>query len=115
VKRTPTAQRTSETAISAIVDAVSNAELTEYDAWNDLGALSTRTGVDGIEVDPAGIVVNGDQFNGLATIYVALQYGSNHDDGFETSDAFEGQFEGHFDGKKPIIDKITVDTSPFYK
>jgi hypothetical protein len=40
-----------------------------------------------------------------------LQYGSNADDGFETSDTFEGQFEGAL----PVIDTVTVDTSPFYE
>jgi hypothetical protein len=48
--------------------------LTEYDAWKDLDALSTHTGVDSIYVDPVGIELNGDRFRGLAAIYVALQY-----------------------------------------
>jgi len=116
VRRASVGERGSKAKkISAIVDAVSNAALTEYDAWNDLDALSTHTDVDGIDVDPAGIELNGDEFRGLAAIYVALQYGSGNEERFETSDTFEGQFEGHFDGTRPVIDKITVDTSPFYE
>ena len=101
--------------INAIVDAVSNARLTEYAAWNDLVVLSSHTEVDGIDVDPAGIIVSGDKFQGLATIAVALRYDPDGDGGFETSDSFEGQFEGHFEGKKPVIDMITVNTEPFYQ
>jgi hypothetical protein len=26
-----------------------------------------------------------------------------------------GAFEGHFEGKRLVIDKITVDTTPFYE
>jgi hypothetical protein len=109
-QRSPNAAKVDE-----IVEAMSRAELTGYDAWGDLDALSTHTGVDGIEVDPAGVTVEGEHFSGLATIYVALQYGSGDDDGFETSDAFEGKFEGHFEGKRPVIDKLTVDTKHFYE
>lgn len=97
--------------VDDIVEAVSHAKLTEYDAWNDLNALSSNTDVDGIDVDPAGVTLEGERFTGLATIYVASQYGTTGVDGFETSNAFEG----HFDGKRPVIDKITVDTTPFYE
>ena len=99
--------------ISAIMDAMSNVELTQYEAWNDLGELSSDTTVDGINIDPAGIVVTGDRFVGLAAIYVALKYDAA--DELETSDSFEGQFEGHFEGTRPVIDKVTVDTSPFFE
>jgi hypothetical protein len=33
----------------------------------------------------------------------------------ETPDTLEGRFEGHFEGARPVIDKITVDTSPLYE
>jgi hypothetical protein len=116
VTRASAAERAPKTKqVSAIIDAMSNAELTEYEAWSDLDALSTHTTIDGVDIDPAAIVITGNRFVGLAAIYVALQYGSNADDGFETSDSFEGQFEGHFEGAPPVIDKVTVDTSPFYE
>ncbi len=101
--------------LKAIVDAVSNVRLTDFDAWNDLDALSSHTGVDGIDVDPEGIIVSGESFQGLAAIGVALRYDPDGDAGFVTSDTFEGQFEGHFEGKRAIIDKITVNTDPFYQ
>lgn len=114
--RASTAQRLPRAKqINAIVDAMSNAELRRYEAWSDLARLSFETTVDGINVDPAGIIVTGDKFVGLAAIYVALKYNSGLRRGLETSDTFEGQFEGHFEGKRPVIDKVTVDTSPFYE
>jgi hypothetical protein len=100
--------------ISAIVNAMLNAELTEYEAWKDLDELSSETTVDGINVDPVGIEVRGNQFKGLASVDVALRYSSDADGDLATSDTFEAQFEGHFDGSRPVIDKVTIDTSPFY-
>jgi hypothetical protein len=100
--------------IDAIIDAISNASLTNYEAWNALVELSSQTTLDGIDVDPAGIILTGDKFNGLAAIHVALTYDPDTTACIRTSDTFEGQFEGHFDGKRPIIDKFTVDTTPFY-
>ena len=112
VTRASTGQRVPKAKqISAIMDAMSSAELTQYEAWKDLTALSSDTTVDGIYVDPAGIIVTGDKFIGLAAISVALKYAPEADDGFETSDTFEGQFEGMW----PVIDKVTVDTSSFYE
>jgi|HubBroStandDraft_1064217.scaffolds.fasta_scaffold52942_3 hypothetical protein len=116
VTRTSTGQRVPKAKlISAIIDAMLNADLTEFEAWKDLDVLSTHTTVDGVSVDPAGIIVTGDKFIGLAAIDVALQYGLDTDNGFGTSDTFEGQFEGHFEGARPVIERVTVDTSPFYE
>jgi hypothetical protein len=55
VARASTSQRVPKAKqISTIMDAMSNVELPEYDAWNELDALSTHTTVDGIYGDPAG-------------------------------------------------------------
>jgi hypothetical protein len=92
-------------------------ELTETSAWNDLDVLSTHTYIDGIEVDPAGIIFeNGKKFHGVVNIYVLLEYGPNGSDNFQTSESFLGRFHGHLepDGK-PVVDDVTVDTSPFYE
>jgi hypothetical protein len=111
-KRAPEAKE-----ISAIVEAMANADLTKYDAWNALDELSSQTTVEGINVDPAAIIVTGKRFIGLAAIYVALKYDADGDSDaiLDTSDTFEGQFEGHFEKARPIIDKVTVDTTPFYE
>ena len=103
------------TQIDAIVDAVSHAELSEYDAWSDLDALSNRTSIDQIEVDPEGIISKGDRkFKGIFNVYVALHYGGNREE-LVTSEAFEGTFEGYFQDNKAIIKSMKVDTSPFYE
>ena len=102
--------------VQAIVHAVEDYPIAESAAWGDLDALSAQTVVDGIEVDPEGVTVDRDgRFRGVSNVYVGLQYGSG-EDGFETSDGFLARFEGHFDEvRTPVIDKFTVDTSPFYQ
>jgi hypothetical protein len=100
--------------ITAIIDAMSKADLRKYEAWTALSELSSDTTVDNIYVDPAGIIVSGNKFSGLAEISVALKYHSDSDRDLETSDGFEGQFEGHFERRRPVIDKVTVDTRAFY-
>lgn len=98
-----------------IADAVKEVELSEMPAWADLDILSTHTRVEGLDVEPEAVVLgeNG-TFSGVVNIYVSLQYGSDSDDGFTSSDSFLGEFNGHFDGEDPIIDDVTVDTSEFY-
>ncbi|ATI82822.1 hypothetical protein A6768_24335 [Sphingobium yanoikuyae] len=88
---------------------------TEFDIWADLDALSTHTTIDDIEIDPAGIVLSGENFEGVFNVYVSLQYGTDNEEGFTTSDSFLARFSGHFDeANSPVIDKSEVDTSSFY-
>ena len=100
--------------LSAVLQAASDYDLTQSDAWSDLDELSTHTYVDDVEVDPDGIKIEGNNFKGILNVYVLLQYGKDNDEGFQASDAFRGQFSGHFEGDLAIIDHISVDTSPFY-
>ena len=68
--------------------------------WSDLDELSTHTILEGVEVDPEGILIDDDgRFKGVMNVYVTLQYGKDDDEGFTTSDSFLGRFEGHLDGK----------------
>ena len=98
-----------------IVAAVKEADLKAFDAWSDLEVLSSRTQVDAIRVDPAGVSVSDDGFRGIANVYVVLEYaGGPGKESFTTSDAFLGKFRGHFEDGKPVLDQFTVDTSPFY-
>ena len=99
----------------AVIDAVEQYDLTESPAWQDLNTLSARTILDGVEVDPDGVILDDDQFRGVMNVYVVLRYGSSKD-GFETSDSFLGNFKGHFvQGEGPVIDQVSVDTSPFFE
>ncbi len=102
--------------VQEVIQAVENFELTESQAWGDLDVLSTHTHVDAVEVDPAGVIIEpGDRFRGVANVYLLLQYGSDADDGFQTSEALLGKFKGHFDAAhKPVVEILSVDTSPFY-
>ena len=101
--------------VMTIVEAVSGMPLDAFDAWRDLQALSTRTELDGIAVDPVGVRVSETRFDGLATVYVGLIYGTTEADKLETSDAFPAAFEGHFEGTRPVIDRVTVNTRHFFK
>jgi hypothetical protein len=102
--------------IAEIVKAMQTYDLGSSPAWSDLDALSSHTFLDGVEVDPDGIIVRGSEFRGPLSIYVVLQYSeANDDENFKTSDSFMGEFKGHFDKDVPIIDQVTVDTSPFYE
>lgn len=100
--------------VAEIVDAVEQLELTDFpSAWGALDALSNRTQVDAIQVDPEGVTVSGNAFRGIAPVYVVLEYGG--EDGFTTSDSFLGRFKGHFDKSgRPVVDDFSVDTTPFY-
>jgi hypothetical protein len=104
-----------EVRVASIIDAVQDLDLETTEAWRDLDELSSETTVDGIHVDPVGVVLEDNKFNGLMVVFVALEYDESGDDkGFTTSDSFMGEFEGHFDDDgKAIIDKVTVDTSTF--
>jgi hypothetical protein len=100
-----------------VIDEVKQVDLVGHpEAWTDLDALSPKTQVDAIEVDPAGVTVSDNDFRGVANVYVILVYGGGEEPrGFTTSEAFLGKFKGHFDEhQKPIVDEFKVDTSPFY-
>jgi Predicted pPIWI-associating nuclease len=100
---------------ATVVGFIEGQELTDRPAWGDLDILSTHTTLDGIEVDPEGIIFDGDEFGGVMNVHVTLHYGGHGDDGFTTSDSFPGDFHGRFDKGKPEVDQISVDTSSFYE
>ena len=100
--------------VGAVLQAISNYDLTQSDVWSALDELSTHTYIDDVEVDPEGIVLDDNRFKGMMNIYVLLQYGRDNQEGFQTSDAFRGWFNGHFEGADAVIDGVRVDTSPFF-
>lgn len=101
--------------LAAVMQVMSDFDLTESQAWSDLDALSSNTYIDDLEVDPEGVIIEENEFKGVMNVYVVLHYGGNDDDAFDTSDAFRGQFSGHFDEDKAVVDSVTVDTSPFFE
>ncbi|WP_133170055.1 hypothetical protein [Kumtagia ephedrae] len=103
--------------VRAVVDAVTSFDLPSSPWWTELDALSTHTTLDGLEVDPEGIILEGTKrFKGVMNIYLALQYGDSSDDGFQTTESFLGRFSGHFDQHgTPHVDAVSIDTSSFYE
>jgi len=99
-----------------IVDAVQDFPLTDSASWPKLSELSDHTVLDGIEVDPAGIAIVENRFEGLMNVYVGLEYDKDSGEALVTSDAFTGRFKGHFSkAGKPEIEEVTIDTTPFYQ
>jgi hypothetical protein len=99
----------------SIAKVVKEYDLTSDAVWGDLDVLSTHTRLEGVEVDPEGILIDDKgQFKGVMNVYVTLEYG-NKKDGFSSSDSFLGNFEGHLEEDRPKIDAVSVDTSPFYE
>lgn len=98
-----------------VAEYIRNLDLTGLHLWRDLDSLSTHTYLDGVEIDPDGIIVseNGD-FTGVFNVYVTLQYGHDEEEGFSTSDSFLATVRGHFNDGAPVIDDSSVDTSSFY-
>lgn len=114
--RTPTSLRPlrDRSKLDAIMDAVSNIELSETRAWGDLNSLSSDTHVDDIEAVPEGIFETDTGFTAAATVYVDLNYGDKNDS-FSTSDSFPANVEGHFEDGRAVVDAVAVDTSSFYE
>src|SRR4051812_18216231 len=112
----PKANIERERQISDILKAIKTYDIASSTAWPELEALSSHTFLDGVEIDPDGIIVKGNQFRGPISVYVVLKYNEPNEDNFETSDSFMGEFNGHFDEhENPVIDSVTVDTSPFFE
>jgi hypothetical protein len=103
--------------VDAVVEAVRKYDPTKTKSWDDVRILSDKTELDGLDLDPAGIILQpGNEFKGIVNIYVVLTYGRKKNDTFMTSDSFLGYFKGHFDKEhRPIIDDLLIDTSPFYE
>lgn len=97
-----------------VADALKKADITSLDGWADLDELSSRTVLDGVEYFEDEITLKDNEFSGPINVYVVLNYGDRGD--MDTmSGAFPGSIQGHFEGQKPKIDRIVVDTSSFYE
>lgn len=99
-----------------IIEALRQYDIKKSPSWSELEKLSHKTDIDGVDVDPAGIILEKEQFRGVANVYVLLAYDGKKKSGLQTSDSFLGRFRGHFDDqRRPIIDDFSIDTSPFYE
>lgn len=100
----------------AIAEAVENSNVTDFEAWNALDALSTHTEFDGVDVAEESLRWDDKKFVADVTVFIGLHYGKGDDDGISTSDSFPGEISGHMDNDgNVVIDELTVDTSTFYE
>lgn len=85
------------------------------DVWRHLAELSDETQLDAVDVDPAGVFVKGNTFDGLMTVYLVFRF-NTQDGRILSPEALEGEFKGHFDAEgRPQIDSVSVNDSLFYQ
>jgi hypothetical protein len=95
-----------------IVDAVSRIDLTAHPQWSEVEALSDRTELDGVQVDPEAIIIRDGAFESEMTVSLGLTYRQGRRPPIETSDAMIGIFKGHFNSSgEPVIDEVSLDPS----
>jgi hypothetical protein len=99
-----------------VAGAVQQATLQGTQAWQQLSSLAPHFEIDGIEVEPEGVLVSGDKFRGAMSVYVILDFQTNQPQGtrLETSESFLGHFSGHFDQGAPVIDDVQLKLEPFF-
>jgi hypothetical protein len=94
-------------------EAVRDADPARTEAWASLGALSSATRVDSLEVFEDEILLGGEGFRGSVLWHVTLVY--NDPEGPITlTNSFPGHFEGVFRGEEAEVHRVTADTSSFY-
>src|SRR5216683_5504500 len=84
--------------LKAVIDAVSEYDVSSSPAWNELDSLSTHTYFEEVEPVPEGIFeTEDDGFSAAATVYVQLNYGDKNDD-VSAAETLPAQADGHFTG-----------------
>lgn len=104
--------------IAMIVDRINqmtDSELDNLNAWQDLADLSSATTFEAIDADPDSVVIDRDgRFEAIASVYVTLVYGSSRDQ--ETmSDEYIATIRGILNDENATIIEAHVDTTPFYE
>lgn len=83
------------------------------DVWNKLKAISNKTEIDKIEVDPVGVTIYDDnKFSGVLSIYLILSLKDKRDT-FVTSNSVSGSFKGHYVNSQPKIDYVDLNLRAF--
>ena len=103
--------------LRAIIDAISDYDLTSSSEWSELDQLSSRTQLESIDANPDGIFEGpGNSFEAVGDVYVTLSYGDRRDS-TSVSDSYPVQFAGSFDRKthRVTIKSVKVDTASFYQ
>jgi hypothetical protein len=111
-KNTPT----QDELIERILRVIRNFDITVQPSWEQVKELSSDTVLEGLEVEPAGIVVDGNKFEGVANVHVLLHYSADGGNPFNDAESLVGHFRGHLrKDKTPVIDEVQFDLEPFYE
>jgi len=86
-------------------------ELRHTEAWQQLMSLADHPEVEGIEVEPDGILLEGDTFRGAMSVYVLLRYSQEN---IESAEAFLGYFRGHFEDGALRFDDVKLRLEGFF-
>jgi hypothetical protein len=99
----------------AIMQAISDYNLVDSDAWSELDELSSHTEFEALEPNPDGIFETPGGFEAVANVYVILNYGPKNDSAAMT-DSFPVYLKGTVDPSKVVaIEEVRVDNSSFYR
>jgi len=114
---TKTAKKFNDPAqmIERIIQAIEEYDLATTPAWNEVRGLADTADFEGVEVEPSGIEVTGDKFEGVMTVYALLHYVDSSPSApeFAESEAFNGSFRGHFVQSVPHIDQVEINVSSY--
>ncbi len=94
----------------AIADAMYDTDITKLPGWDRVVALSSRTEFKEIDVLEDIVIWNDDVFECGANIYIRLNF-DGEDEPLSFTGEYPGSFWGHIEGDKPIIDRISIDTT----
>jgi hypothetical protein len=115
LRRATTAEAPTLARIVDRVNGLTEDDLDELDAWDELRDLSSRTELEAVDTGPDNIVLdNQGNFEATADIYVTLNYGPSNEEE-SMSDGYLATIRGRIEGEDIRIDAINVDVSPFYE
>jgi hypothetical protein len=98
----------SPSRLKPVLETISEFDLVQDEAWNDLADLSKYATFTGIEAHPSGVYeTGGNNFEAVATVYVTLSFDASNAKSFSKS--IPAHVFGTFDGNNVTIDKIRID------
>lgn len=107
-----------EPTLTRIVDrvnALTQVDLQDLHAWDELRDLSSRTELEAIDTGWGNVVLDNDgNFEAVADVYVTLNYDSSVDED-SLSDSYLATIRGVVADGIVRIDSISIDVSSFYE
>ena len=106
----PRDERNLDAARRRVIEAVRAFPFAESPVAQQLQSLAPKYEIEGIEIEPEGVIISGDSFRGAMNLYVLLAF----PDGLESAEAFLGHFEGTFQGDEPAITRVELKLGSFF-